>query len=389
MRRGEALRRGALALLLAAGCNARAGDGPTGKRGESGETDGEEAKEQPTPVVAGELKRGDITNTIAVASTIEAERQVTVHAESTGRVMSLTVEEGDKVKKGERLAQIKYDAQASALNRASTSLEKAKADYERAQQLFSAKVIGKEELAQTRNAYELAQLDVRDRSREVRNTKVNAPFDGTIIKREVTSGAFVTSGAALFTVTDFSTLVARVYVPEKELDRIAVGQDAEIVGKAATGRQATGKIERIAPVVDAATGTVKVTVSLPDDKVGPAGFLPGMYAEVVLTTDHKDDVLLAPKSAVVHDEEQSYLFVIDGERAKRVRIEQGLADAEFVEITGDALKELQGGTKIAIAGQAGLKDEGLISLVDYQGRPVDEAGNLKKEEPASDEAAGE
>lgn len=371
-------RAGALLLALAgAGCDARAArDGKADK-------EGEEAKEQPTPVVVGVVERGSIVSTISTASTIEAERQVTVHAESTGRLVDLTVEEGDQVKKGQLLARIRYDAQANSLVRANTSLEKARVDFDRAERLYNEKVIGQEEYLKARNALEVAQLDLSDRSREMRNTKVTAPFDGTITQRKVTEGAFVNNGAELLTIVDFDTLVARVFVPEKQLDRIQVGQAAEVVGKAARGRRGEGKVLRIAPTIDASTGTVKVTVSMPIAAAGASAFLPGMYAEVTLTTDSRSDVLLVPKAAVVRDEEQTYLFTLVGDAsagftAKRVRVETGLNDPERIEI----VKGLGAGEPVILAGQTGLKDGAKVVRVDAQGKPIDAAPASAVDVPA-------
>ncbi|MBK9755638.1 MAG: efflux RND transporter periplasmic adaptor subunit [Nannocystis sp.] len=221
--------------LAGAGCDARAArDGKADK-------DGEAAKEQPTPVVVGVVERGSIVSTISTASTIEAERQVTVHAESTGRLVDLTVEEGDQVKKGQLLARIRYDAQANSLVRANTSLEKARVDFDRAERLYNEKVIGQEEYLKARNALEVAQLDLSDRSREMRNTKVTAPFDGTITQRKVTEGAFVNNGAELLTIVDFDTLVARVFVPEKQLDRIQVGQAPRLSARRPAGAAARAR----------------------------------------------------------------------------------------------------------------------------------------------------
>ena len=133
---------------------------------------------------------------------------MTIHAESTGRLVDLTVEEGDQVKKGQIIARIRFDAQANSLVRANTSLEKARVDFNRAERLYNDRVIGEEEFLKARNALEVAELDLSDRSREMRNTKVTAPFDGTITQRKVTAGAFVNNGAELLTIVDFSTLVA-------------------------------------------------------------------------------------------------------------------------------------------------------------------------------------
>ena len=355
-----------LSTVVVVGCQASAGGFDRKKDGK------EEVKEAPTPVVVGAVERGSIVSTISAASTIEAERQVTIHAESTGRLVDLTVEEGDSVKKGQILARIRFDAQTNSLLRANTSLEKARVDFDRAERLFNDKVIGQEEYLKAQNALEIAQLDLSDRSREMRNTKVTAPFDGTITQRKVTAGAFVNNGAELLTIVDFRTLVARVFVPEKQLDRIQVGQEAEVVGKAARGRKGAGKILRIAPTIDATTGTVKVTVSMPPALVGPQAFLPGMYAEVTLRTDSRSDVALVPKSAVIRDEEQTYLFTVSGDLAtgfiaKRVRVETGLTDPERIEV----VKGLAVGDAVITAGQTGLKDGAKVVRVDAQGKPID------------------
>lgn len=358
------------ALAMTAGCQAAAGGFEKKKKSE------EEVVEQPSPVVVGSVERGSITATISAASTIEAERQVTVHAESTGRLVDFNIEEGDAVKAGQVLARIRFDAQTSSLLRANTSLAKAQADFDRAERLFGERVIGEEEFLRARNTLEVAQLDLGDRTREMKNTKVTAPFAGTVTQRQVIEGGFVTNGAQLLQITDFATLVARVYVPEKELDRIRVGQVAQVIGKAARGRHGEGTVKRISPTVDAGTGTIKLTVALPQELAGAQGFLPGMYAEVTLTVDHHEDVPLVPKGAVVHDEEQTYVFLAEGEVARRVHVELGLQDAERAEIR----KGVGPGDAIIVAGQTGLKDGAKIVRVDAQGKALEAKSEPEKKE---------
>jgi RND family efflux transporter MFP subunit len=387
LRRSPGLAAVALCVsLFTAGCG-----GPGGTafgRGPDGEA--EESEVEATPVVTGLVKAGPIEAQLVAASTIEAERQVTVHAESTGRILTLTAEEGDDVKEGKLLARIKYDSQSAGLDRASTSLTKAQSDLDIVRELYAQRVASKEELDAAELALETAQLDIADRRRDVRNTKVVAPLSGVVVERFVSEGAFVTSGAQLVTIVDFSTLVARVFVPEKELDRIAEGQAAEVVGKAAQGRRGTGKILRIAPVVDAATGTVKVTVALPAELAGgDGGFLPGMYAEVTLTTERRERAVLVSKEALVWDEEQAFVFVTAGDKVERRAIELGLSDAEHSEV----LRGLQIGTEVVIVGHAGLKDGAPIRRVDRTGSAVDaspavEGSDLaERDEPPAAEGA--
>ena len=134
-------------------------------------------------------------------------------------------------------------------------------------------------------------------------------------------------------------------------------------------------MKRISPTVDAGSGTIKLTVSLPQELAGPQGFLPGMYAEVTLTVDHREDVALVPKGAVIHDEEQTYVFVADGDKARRVHVELGLQDAERAEIRKGAAP----GDPIIVAGHTGLKDGAAIVRVDAQGKPLVAAVEAKKE----------
>lgn len=348
-----------LSVLLAGGCDrARA------------ESDGaaEEEVEQKTPVVAQQVTRGSIEQALTAASTIEAEKMVTVHAESTGRLISFNLEEGDTLKAGASVGRIKYDSQAATLDRATTSLEKAKRDLEIVERLHKQGHASDDELAAAELTYKTASLDVGDSKRNIRNTRVTAPFGGTVTERFVTKGAFVSAGAQLITITDFDTLVARVYVPERELDRLAVGQPALVQGKAARSRQGQGTIKRIAPVVDATTGTVKVTVGLPAELAGgEKGFLPGMYAEVRLTTERKDDVILVSKRALVREDEAVFVFTVQpDDTAKRVKIELGLEDAERAEV----LSGLAEGDEVVVTGQAGLSDGGKIALVDASGEPA-------------------
>ena len=354
----------ALSFALA-GCQGGPPGGPGGRgRGGPG---AEEVEERPSPVLLATVERGTIQGQIRAASTIEAELQVTVHAESTGRITSLALEEGDTVDEGDTLARIKRDAQSLGFERAETGLADAEREFDRVEKLFKQGIASQSEYDQAKSSVDAAKLDIKDRRRDLSNTVVKAPFAGVLTRRFVAEGGFVTSGAQMFEITDFKTLVARVYVPEKELDRIAVGQPADIVGKAAKNRQGVGEVKRIAPVVDATTGTVKVTIGLPDSLAGGAtGFLPGMYAEVTLTTEVHADVPIVPKPALVHEDEQTFVFIADGDRAKRQLIEVGLSDDDFVEVTAG----LEAGARIIVAGQTGLKDGGLIVEVDAKGQPV-------------------
>ncbi len=353
----------ALTALLACACDPAKADSAGEER--------QSEVEQKTPIVSQTVGRGSIEQALTAASTIEAERTVTVHAESTGRLISFELQEGDELEGGQSVGRIKYDSQAATLDRARATQEKAQRDLDIVERLHAQGHASDDELAQAKLAVKTASLDVGDSKRNISNTRVTAPFGGTVTERFVTEGSFVSAGAQLITITDFDTLVARVYVPERELDRLEVGQPALVQGKAARSRQGQGKITRIAPVVDATTGTVKVTVGLPAELAGgDKGFLPGMYAEVRLTTERKADVLLVSKRALVREDEDVFVFVVqEDDTAKRAKVELGLEDAERAEV----LSGLAAGDEVVVSGQAGLSDGGKVARVDASGEPLEGA----------------
>ena len=119
-------------------------------------------------------------------------------------------------------------------------------------------------------------------------------------------------------------------------------------------------IERISPVVDPQSGTVKVTLGIP----GNQGLLPGMYVEVDLVAAALEDTLLAPKRALVYDQEQVFVFRVaqddDGPRAERLLVRVLIESEDVVHLEGD----LTDGERLIVAGQAGLKDGARIRLLD-------------------------
>ena len=370
-------------LLGLAGCE---GMGRMGG-GRGGPEEMEEPEERATPVLLTTVERGTIQGQIRAASTIEAELQVTVHAESTGRITSMSLEEGDVVESGKLLAKIRRDAQSLGVERAESNLADSERELSRVQRLFQQGIASESEVDQAQTTVDQAKLDRKDRRRDLSNTVIKAPFGGMLTQRFVDEGAFVTSGAQVYEITDFSTLVARVYVPEKELDRIEVGQAAAIVGKAAQNREGIGEVRRIAPIVDATTGTVKITIGLPEALAGGVrGFLPGMYAEVTLTTELHENVPLLPKPALIQEDEQTFVFVLpaDSERVERVLVQTGLSDDDFVEV----LSGVESGVRIVVAGQAGLKDDGLVMEVDASGKPIGEASDTEASSDSSSAAEG-
>ena len=322
--------------------------------GKDGE-DKEKKKEEAVPVEVAQLERGPIEAVLRFSSNLEAESQVQVHSEAKRLVRELLVEEGHRVVKGQVLLRLQDEEQRSALAKAKSQLDKAEREYARQKQLFQQQLIAEQTFHDATYQVEQLRLAYDDAQRELGYTEVRAPITGTVTVRKVNLGDQVQIGQHLFDLVDFDSLVALVYVPEKHLAEMRPGLEARVLAPVAGTAAHTGRIKRVAPVVDPKTGTVKVTV----DASGRAGLLPGMYVDVELVTAARSDALLVPKRAVVYDNDQMFVYRVDGEsRVRRVFVEPRLADKNFLEPASGLVP----GDQVVVAGQAGLKDGALVSL---------------------------
>jgi len=349
------------------------GDGASDSGDDSKKADGEEEEEdEAVPVEIVDLGRGRIESILRFSTNLEAESEVQVFSEAARKVTQLLVEEGDLVRKGQVLIRLQSEAQQTELARVKSQLQNARQEYTRQTNLYEQQLISVDAYNDVTYQLEQLELSLQDAERELGYTQVRAPVGGTITERFVNIGDHITVNQHLFDIIDFDSIVARIYVPEKELSRMRVGQDARILAEAAGAAERRGTVDRIAPRVDPRSGTVKVTVAIPPSE----GLLPGMYVTVELITDVHDDAVLVPKKALVYDADQLFIFrLLDDDTVERLLIQASLEDRDNIEPAGI----LTAGDRIVVAGQASLKD----------GSKVRRVGAPDESEPESTEESSE
>jgi membrane fusion protein (multidrug efflux system) len=307
------------------------------------------------PVEVAVLDLGPIESVLKASSNLEAESEVDVIARTANRVKDLLVEEGTQVKEGDLLVQLEDDIQIIQVEKAKNQVLEAREEYERQVSLHEQNLISDQVFSQSKFQLQQLELNLQDAERELGYTQIRAPIKGKITQRLVKVGDQVSAGQQLFTIIDFDSIVARLYVTEKALSQIQEKQKVRIESTAFPGKVFTGHVLRVAPVVESRSGMIKVTVSFHD--VGP--LLPGMYVDGSIITSSKPNALLLPKKSVLYDGEQRFVFrVKENNEVERVLLVAGLEDAENVE----PISHLKNGDRIVIAGQTGLKDGSKVRL---------------------------
>ncbi|MHB9000564.1 MAG: efflux RND transporter periplasmic adaptor subunit, partial [Thermoanaerobaculia bacterium] len=244
----------------------------TTKDGKNG-TNGKE--KAPVPVSVSAVSVGAISSYISATANLVAENDVKIVAEAEGRVARLLVEEGVFVEKGAVLATLDRDDAEIALAKARVQSANAGVAYKRANEMVAKDLMSRSDHDKVSLDKDVAQQVQAEAEWRLSKTTIRAPFAGRVTERMINVGQHVRPGETLFSVADFDPLVARIYLAERDVIDLREGQAVRIRLKSADEVEFAGRIRQISPVVDTATGTVKVTVEAvkPPDVVRPGGFV--------------------------------------------------------------------------------------------------------------------
>ncbi len=307
------------------------------------------------PVEVVEILPGEIAAFIETNGTLEAEREVDIVARIGGPLTDLRTEEGMQVSSGQLLAQVDEAEPRAQVEIAQVSLQQAERALERARASFENSVVSQEVYDTAVSTFESARAQLDGSRIQFGYTRVEAPFDGLIIERVVKFGETVTPGQRLFRISDFDPLLCTIGVPERDLTRLSVGQPARIEVEAFPEESFQGRVLRVSPVVDASTGTIRVTLEV--DRQGRLS--PGMFATVRLVTDVRENALILPKRALSLESLADSVFVVEDGVAYRRNITLGYEEEERVEVTSG----LQTNDRVIVVGQDGLTDATPVQIL--------------------------
>jgi membrane fusion protein (multidrug efflux system) len=333
-------------------------------RGSHSETNtGEE--EAPVPVEIAAVTMGDIASCFTGTATLEAEEETEVVAKVGGVVRRILVEEGDYVKAGQVLAKLDDEKLSIEVERAAANLRNLEQEYRRSEKLFGERLISAQEFNKAKHEHE-HQKAVCDISRlDLEYTSIRTPISGVAAERLIKVGNMVLTNEAVFRVTGLDPLLAVLYVPERQIGKLKVGHFANLSVDAIEDAEFTGRIQRISPVVDPSTGTVKVTVEVHDPS---RSLKPGMFARVEIIHDVHGSTVLVPKEAVIIEDKETSVFVVRDSTAYRRTVETGYVNSSHIEV----LEGLEPGDTVVTIGKGSLKDSTKVEPVSSETGPSEQ-----------------
>lgn len=315
----------------------------------------EKKEEAAVPVEAAKVALGAIDAAYRGTATLEAEEEATVMAKTAGVIQQILVEEGQRVHAGQVLARLETERLKFEMARAKAEADKAQENFARNTRIFEKNLVSKELYDQSRFALDSARAASDLARLTLQESEIASPISGMVSARFIKVGNQIQPGVQAFRVTQMDTLHAQIYVPERDIHKLAPRQSATLSVDAWPDKTFKGSILRVNPVVDASTGTVKVTVAMahqPELK-------PGMFGRVEILYDRRASAILVPKDAVLTEDAAQAVFVVTGGKAHRRAIKVGYSNGESYEV----LDGLQPGDQVVTTGQANLKDDAKVLVV--------------------------
>lgn len=308
------------------------------------------------PVETAHAERGELIARYAATATLQAEREATLVSEVAGTVLHVLVEEGDRVRKGQVLARLDADRSRLQLREAEADLKRRRNDVDRGEKLLARQLIAANAHDQTTSDYAVRRAEVDLARVNVSRSEIRAPFDGIVTRRWVKQGHLLAVNDAVFDVADFDDLRADLRVPERDAVALAAGQPVTFTVDALPGRTFTAQVERVAPVVDRASGTVTTTVRF-DNSSGT--LRPGQFARMDIAYLHVADALLVPKTAVLGNRNDPIVYLVEDGKARRVAVRLGHESAARVQI----LDGIDSGAELVVTGHAALSEGALVEVL--------------------------
>jgi RND family efflux transporter MFP subunit len=221
-------------------------------------------------------------------SHLMVDQEVVVSSRITGVVATVHVERGSVVKKGDPLATLELEEFDQDVKQAKETMELRKVELKRAEQLTVGGINAASDLDDKRAQYAVA-VAAWEKAKAVRDYAViRAPFAGVVTEKYARAGQKVIDNAnvPLFKITAPEPLLARIYLPEKDLLKVKRGDPVEVVPLNFREARTTGTVDFISPTVDAASGTFQVLIRVRRD---PAKTIlrPGLAVEIRLANAHK------------------------------------------------------------------------------------------------------
>ncbi|MFL5514143.1 MAG: efflux RND transporter periplasmic adaptor subunit [Gemmatimonadales bacterium] len=347
-----------LMLAALAGCNRAESEGK-GSEGGGGPGGAPPAM----PVEASAARSDTVVDAILATGQIEAMQSIDLRPEVEGRLVQILVREGALVARGTPLFKIDDAELKAQVAEVTAERDLARQSLTRTRDLLSQKASSQAELERAEatmrsNEAQLERLRVR-----LERTLVRAPFAGVVGQRFVSLGDYVNSDTRLVSLQTVTPQRASFQVPERYADQLKLGQRVNFRVAALPGRDFSGKVDFVDPMVKLPGRTIMVKAVVPNPR---RELQSGMFIEARLATDVRPKAVVIPEDAVLPLQGASFVWVVNNGKAARRQVELGVRTPGFVEVKNG----VESNEQVVVGGQERLAEGAPVQAKLVERRPA-------------------
>jgi membrane fusion protein (multidrug efflux system) len=302
-----------------------------------------DAKKQDAPAIVDVLLTTPttITNNIEANGMVVANEYVELHPEANGRLTYLNVPEGSFIKQGTVIAKV-YDADLQAqLSKSKVQLELAQKTEERLRKLLAINGVNQSDYDNALNAVNGYKADIQYTQSLIDKTVVKAPFNGLLGLKQISPGAYVTTATVIATLQQVDKVKIDFTVPEQYSTIIQKGNTVTVAIDAIKQKTLKATIIATEPQINQNSRNLKVRAVLSEGKINP-----GTFVKVTLAAGAAAKAIMIPTGCIIPDDKNKIIIVVKGGKANYTKVETGVRDAAFVEVT----KGLNVGDSVVVTG---------------------------------------
>jgi RND family efflux transporter MFP subunit len=329
------------------------------------------------PVKVLKAARERITEKITYTGTLEALNKINITPETGGKIARIHVEAGDRVAKGQLLAELETESIRLQVKQAEAGVAVSEAGYadalknkERMDRLIKESAVSEQQREKVQLAFDAAAAQL-EQARAALNlarhvldqSLMKAPFSGVIASKNaevgdvinpMMGGGYGGGASGVLTLVDYSTIKLAVAVSSEDIGRVRKGQEAVLRVGSLPGREFRGVVRVVNLTADPQSKKFGVEVHVPNPD---AALRPGTFGDLVFEVQSHENALVVPQTAVLED---SYVFVVEAGKAVRKNVALGIQNTTMVEI----LSGLAEGETVVVEGNFGLEEGAPVQILE-------------------------
>jgi len=298
-----------------------------------------------------------LENTSPLTGRLKPVEEVSLVPKIPGEVTSVFVNLGDKVTKGTVLFELDKTQMATSYNQAKATYNDASLSLDRMSTLYKEGAISLQQYEQAKTQFTLAKESYTAASDGISNFTVTSPIDGYVTSINAAVGAIASQVVPSATIANIDKLEIETSVSETMINKIKVDDSVQVLVESVSDKLFSGTITALspAPATGSLTYPLKVTLDNTDTLIKP-----GMFAEVIITSDKTGNVLAIPSNAVLIKSGKTVVATIDKKNHVSLKeVSVGIDNGELAEIKSG----INEGDTIVIEGQYYLEENSKVNII--------------------------